>query len=236
MPFPNTFAEIMAAEAWMMYLPRHEHRATHSAKLLADVGFNVHIVPGVDGFRDDTASIASASGWKFADYCKPGELGASMSLFRLFQRIVDEGRDFAVIFEDDALPHPQFATLSEEWWKETPKDFDVLYLGSQMEAHGDGKVATAECFLTHAIMVTSTGAEKMLELIRRDVYDGLDKGDILLIKWQKDKLIRHYAWSAKSAALPVFADGDSPWKRDSGLIYQNFKLGSTIHGEDIDFT
>lgn len=232
-PMPATFAEIMAAEAWMMMLPRHQHRADRSKTLLADAGFvNITMVPGVDGFRDDWKAIAAESGWKFPENLGPGEIGCTISMLRLFQRIVDEDRPFAVIFEDDALPHPQFATLAEGWWAETPKDFDILYLGNQMSNPGDAKVSTSECFLTHALAVSRAGAKKILDLIKRG---GVDKGDIMLIGYQHQKLIRHYAWSAKQAPKPEFAPQDSCWSRDTGLVYQNFGLGSSIHGEAIDF-
>lgn len=232
------FSEIMAAEAWMMMLPRHAHRAEHSRQRLAEVGFrNVVMVPGVDGWREDAKAIAAASGWRFLDSiaAEPGSMGYTISMFRMFQRIVDEDREFAVLFEDDALPHPQFAALAEEWWAETPQGFDIVYLGNQIASPGNTKVSTVECFLTHAMIVSRKGAEKILDLIHRHVFGPLDKGDILLIRYQQQRLIRHYAWLSKTAPPPAFAPGDSPWPRDTGLICQNFSLGSSIHAEAIDF-
>ena len=245
MPLPDTFAEILSAQAWMMHLPRHEARALHSRTRLREAGCrNIALIPGVDGFRDPCAEIAVANGWRFADYLGPGELGNTISLFRVFQRVLLSNRDWVLVFEDDVLPHPDVARLGELWWQETPRDFDILYLGNQLDAkHVVGKVAVAECFCTHAFLVTRDGARKMLARIEKNVASGIDKGDILLIKWQQAATIRHYAWFARdSVPLPYPVSNaifdvlpvDVIWSgRDTGLFYQNFALGSSIHGEAI---
>ena len=144
----------------------------------------LNVVPATDG-RDidldawEREGLVSAKGeFAFAnDHIRPlrrGELGCFRSHHRVWQRLVDEDVECALVFEDDAVV-PDAATLNtaiEEAMR--LGEWDIAYLSHNW--HGPSPLEVGEPCLTwtrswahtsfqqtHAYLVTQRGARRLLE-------------------------------------------------------------------------
>eukprot|EP00760_Papus_ankaliazontas_P038076 PhM_4_TR8846/c0_g1_i1/m.56008/K11703/GLT25D; collagen beta-1,O-galactosyltransferase len=59
----------------------------------------------------------------------PGALGCALSHKRVWQRIVDERRQCALILEDDVEFSPSFPYVMKKRWEAVPADWELVYLG-----------------------------------------------------------------------------------------------------------
>jgi hypothetical protein len=253
MPLPETFDELMARGGVMVHLPRQRARADYSLVKLREVGFaNIVLIEGVDAYTADARQIAATEGWAFRPDAKPGEVGCSLAMFRLWRQVVDQSLPYLLIFEDDVLPHPDLGSLGPSYWAETPRDVDFVFLGNQMTVDGtqmffepddaDRRVVRALSWTTHAYIITLEGARRSLKLLASPELRerGIDAADSQIRRWMEQNAIRWACWNG--TRLPkVFPTSfeightfsgepyDVAWSaRDTGLVYQNFMLGSTI--------
>jgi hypothetical protein len=247
LPIPETFAELQAHGGVMMCLSRHRARAEYSLAKLRDVGFtNIEPYEGVDSFTEDVRRITAAEGWSFHPKISASRIGNALSILRLWRQVVNEGLPYILIFEDDVLPRPDVARLGPRYWEDTPRDLDFVYLGNQMtiEPRDEGRlVVQAVSWCTHAHIVSNEGAHRALQLLSRTRHDFLDEdidgADTQIRQWMGRGVIRWACWNgthlpkvfktsdevANLAAVP----SDVAWsRRDTGLFYQNYALGSTI--------
>lgn len=243
MPLPATFADLRGARAVMVYLPRLAERARHSLRKLREAGFsNVELVEGVDGSVCDPRAVGRQRDLHFDVNLTAGEIGCSLSMIAVWQRVIDEALPFLLVFEDDVLPHPEVARIGPAYWAETPLDADFVFLGNQMmgrELHKERRVVTAPSWCLHAYVVTNEGARRGLSLVRRQL-DREDRWlsavDIELRSWMERGDIRHACWNGTMLPPPYpvsswpSAPGQGPdvirAKRDTGLFFQNCALGS----------
>jgi hypothetical protein len=257
MPLPGTFDQLRARGGVMVCLARHRSRADYSLAKLREVGFaNITLAEGVDASTADVRRIAATEGWSFRPEVKPREVGASLSMFRLWRRVVDEGLPYLLIFEDDVLPRPDLDSLGPSYWAETPRDVDFVFLGNQMTVDGSRmffdpdeagrRVVRGLSWTTHAYIVTLAGARRSLELLAGPELreQGIDVVDTQIRQWMEQNRIRWACWNG--TRLPkVFPTSfeightftgepyDVAWSaRDTGLFYQNFMLGSIIQNTE----
>jgi hypothetical protein len=236
----------------MVYLPRLRWRATHSLAKLREVGFrNVVLEEGVDGFTGDPRDVGERHGWFFDPGLGPGEIGNSVSMLRLWRRVVEERLSYLLVFEDDVLPHPDIAQLGPEYWAQTPQDADFVLMGNQMELSDIAalpdprrRVVTLPSWCLHAYVITQDGARRGLELVARELASDrwLSSIDVELRRWMVGADVRHACWNGTmlrqafpssnemrgKSELPL----DVTWsKRATGPFFQNFSLGSSIWPE-----
>ena len=238
---PESFDEFLNGPAVLLGLLRHKERADYSLKKLNDAGFNnVSFISGIDGFVEDLDKVSKELNINILPHIlkEKGCAGFTLSCVMLWKKIIDEDLPYLTIFEDDALPHPNFRTVAKDWYDLTPKDLELMYIGSQSDDGTDNKIIQAPCFCTHAYVVTQVGARKLMELAMRDSNDkGVDKGDCAIIQWMHKKQLNWRIWNTKNMKfITPFKVAhsnteDSIWPhRDNGLIYQNSLLGSSISG------
>lgn len=128
-----------------------------------------------------------------------GAVGCYLSHVAIWQRMVHENLDAAVIFEDDVVFAERFARRLRTVWSECPTDADVLLIGHN---HLRDRVAPVDrhvqrClgrfFSAHAYYLTGAGARKLL-------------GQALPIDSQLDAYIGHLALCGR---LCVYASAPS---------------------------
>jgi GR25 family glycosyltransferase involved in LPS biosynthesis len=252
-----TFEEFQNHGSVMISLPRLQHRFQVTKEKLEAAGFkNISIVKGVDGFNDDIEPLLQTFGLegKLAEEIsgKKGKIACTLSHVLLWKKIVDEKIPWLLIFEDDALPHPEFRTLGPSWWEETPSDFDVVLLGNQMDIrdirlYNGNKIVQSPAYCLHAYIVSYKGALRLLELLQQT--GTMKMNDIQVCEWMALGLLDYYCWNGtglQEKGYPVFhqrmdlADALKyetliVERRDTGLIYQNFLLGHTLAQENTIF-
>ena len=234
---PLNFEEFLNGPAIILSLPEYKDtRYEYTKKKLNDVGFtNINYFQGIHGYNDDINKISNELNINFTSEVKTlkGCIGCLLSSIQIWKKIVDEDLPYLIIFEDDALPEPEFKTMAKEWYDETPKQLHALYLGSQFydDKYNGIKVVSSPCFCTHAYVLTNAGAKRFLELSLNN--NNLDRVDCEMMRWQNEKLIVWYNWNNIGIYNKSFPNNipniDSIFTpRDNGLIYQNYKFESAI--------
>lgn len=125
---------------WVVNLPQSKGRREYIGGHLQALGLPHEIVPAVDGRLLPPEELAELYDPVRTKACirremALGEVGCALSHLRLYQRMLDEGIDMAVIVEDDAVVDPGFPELlaARERW---PADWEVLLL-----YHGQSQIS-----------------------------------------------------------------------------------------------
>jgi GR25 family glycosyltransferase involved in LPS biosynthesis len=169
---------------------------------------------------------------EFIEY--PGKQGCMLSHLHLWKHIIDQQIEQAVVLEDDIAFHKQWATLAPAYWRATPKDYDILYLGSQLDVIVQHQISVVPVFCTHAYVITLQGAKRIYSLLVEDPH-GVRTIDCMLIDHMKRHCYLHeprtftwYAWSGIKYPDP-FALKDKDWaKRNTGLVFQDPAMGTFV--------
>jgi GR25 family glycosyltransferase involved in LPS biosynthesis len=258
MGLPGSFEDLLNGGAFILGLERHEERRTRAAAQLASVGFKGLVAAeGVDGHarREDIDKVSAElfPGLRWASHLTAGHRGCSLGHMRLWKYVVDAGLPYALIFEDDVLPHPRLTELGPAWWSAT-LDFeretgplDMVLLGNQMnnawiESVTD-KVVQSPAYCLHAYIITLSGARKLLTAIEELSYAraSMPMNDILVFHMLETGRLHYCCWNRgpTERGYPVFSlemplayvkEHDvAIWHRDTGLFYQNGRGGSTLH-------
>ena len=165
-----------------------------------------------------------------------GKQGCFLSHLGVWQEIIDRNLSHACIFEDDVIFHPHWAQLAPTAFAFTPRDYDLLYMGSLCLEMGIGLVRQLPVFGLHAYVITREGARKLRAQLLADP-EGIGSIDLMVCRLQEQALdgsaspsVSWYVWDG--SMFPGHLDDFSPerQKGDMGLVFQNSLLGSDIHG------
>jgi GR25 family glycosyltransferase involved in LPS biosynthesis len=240
---PRDWQDVLDGPAYLINLDRRPDRLAASMDELRRAGFrDVRRFPAIDAW--DSAALQRA--WetcgspRFADWddafaSTPGRQGCFLSHTMLWQEITDRRQPFATIFEDDVVFHRNWHQLAPMYFHFTPRDYDVLFMGNQIEVAGSGLIRRTPVHCTHAYIITSQGAEKLRKQVLDDP-DGVATIDGMIILSQfaehRDEIrcpFDWYAWDA-SAIRDLMASGEltNCWNRNTGLVYQNCLYTSDI--------
>jgi GR25 family glycosyltransferase involved in LPS biosynthesis len=243
---PSTWEDVVKAKAYMISLEKYRFRGEYSKGLLEHVGFsNIEIIDGWDSCSDTRKTDAMMKSLGIHQNLSYGHKGCTLSHILMWKRIVDENIPYCIIFEDDVIPHKKLAEgLGEEYWSKTPKNFDILYLGNMIQDNEildpQKKITQSITYCLHAYMLTLEGARKIMSSLQEfmNMRGFINMNDIHLVELQVAKKIKHYCWNGKHIPKtdPTF-DPQLPWqffpsvilpKKDTGLFYQNYRLGSSV--------
>jgi GR25 family glycosyltransferase involved in LPS biosynthesis len=92
---------------------------------------DVEIVYGFDGKYLSNESKEEQELVKKCFNITIGEIGCALSHFRIYNDIINNNYDHAIIFEDDARPTNNFVNKLEHILYEIKKDYDFLYIGGR---------------------------------------------------------------------------------------------------------
>lgn len=219
-------------------LERHSFRYNETKKLMEQAGFtNIIKFNAIDGFNTEPAFFEKLHILGGA----PGQKGCAASHLLIWKQFFSSpsSNEFLFVSEDDMLPHSNFATLFPQYWKQTPKDFDIVLVGNQFD-HSNYKkedlVVQVPSWCTHAYIISKKGAEKLYNL-----YMNLppDSGitfviDIFLVNAMYNNKIQYFCYNGKNHPDPVnFEKGNIRRERDTGICFQNNQLGCTIHSVEL---
>lgn len=228
----NTWQDILDSKCYLLNMDVAIDRMRMSSQRIFDAGFtNLTRFRGLDGKKDDIVKEwekhgSPKLGNRFADFLtNKGIQACALGHYGIWKDIIDNNVPIATIFEDDVQFHKYWDILAKEYWNITNKDFDVLYLGSQIEEMNGGNVITSPVYCTHAYIITLEGAKKLYKMC---LIDGTYNIDILLINYMYEKKFTWYVWKATQ-----FHDDnrskDKEWeKRNWGLVFQDYHFGTCI--------
>ena len=243
-----SWKEICSSKVVVLGLERYSFRREYTAEKLSQVGFtNIELVNSFDGFYGDVDKALTELGVQFISTLGPGHKGCCFTHLHAWKQMIDDNVPYRVFFEDDVLPHLDIQKLGEEYWEKTPKDFDMLYLGSRMNSEDPRLIYSTEhivslpAYCTHAYMLSRTGAIKLLNMFQQQKPAIMI--DMQLKFWHDTNKIIYYCWNGtiQQKSYPTFSN-DLPWQmfpdiidpeRDAGMFYQNIRLGTSLESKEL---
>jgi GR25 family glycosyltransferase involved in LPS biosynthesis len=233
------------APAFIVSIDRCLDRYDYAYNNVQSAGFkDIKRFKGVDAKVDDLNKAWSIHGSpKFNTthidsndfiYHFKGKQGCMLSHLNLWKHIIDNKIAIASVFEDDVLFHSQWHIYASEYYKHTPNDFHILYLGSQIEAQVQSAIAIVPVYCTHAYVITYEGAKLLYNLLLNQP-NGVYTIDYMLIDimWkvmynQINKPFIWYVWNGNQLEESYKTKDPSKQKRNGGIVFQDDKFESEI--------
>lgn len=182
-PLANNF------QTFVINMRKNKDRMDHFNKQykksdLAERPWNrVEAVNGYEITADDMKELVSPKVWIGLDHLTKtkkrmgdgqlthGMIGCYMSHYAIYEQMVRDGLEYAVIFEDDARIHPkiykQLIKSIVEKEGRFPDDWDVILLGhwcKMCQSSFSPEIGVAKYFWgLHGYMVSQKGAQKLLQ-------------------------------------------------------------------------
>jgi GR25 family glycosyltransferase involved in LPS biosynthesis len=144
----------------------------------------------------------------------------------IWKEMIDNNIPYMTIFEDDILFHHLWDTLAPSYFKKTPTDYDILYIGSQIQGESKYHIDQVPVYCTHAYIITLEGAKKLYDLIINEP-NGMYTIDGMLIDLMHAKRFKWYIWNG--SFYPPEKKMAEGWNiRNNGLVYQDENFGTDI--------
>ena len=198
---------------------------------------NIQVFESVNGYNEnELKKEIDKFNIKFDTFTRIGEKGCTLSHMKIYEHIIKNNIQICTIFEDDVYFHSDWDRLAPKFYENTPKDFDVIFIGNQVEEcfneNNISRINKLPCYCAHAYIITLKGAKKLLELLLRwdyhkQGYDGLVTIDIMIKNIQlriRDKklnsnIFKWYCWNGTRNNC-LNKKINSLILRNTGLVYQ----------------
>ena len=86
-------------------------------------------VKGIDETIVDDATIDTIASTKCKYTCSNKMISNWFNHYNLWKTIAKNKEDRVLIINDDGMPIKEFSSMLEEYWKEVPKKWDMVYFG-----------------------------------------------------------------------------------------------------------
>lgn len=179
-------------------LPRRKDRRAEAEAEFALHNINVEFIDGVDGMDLPMTAMQSVDG----SAVSRGDLGCTLSHLKVAQIAKERGLKNCFVFEDDAQLAPDFNKYMDEYIKQLPINWDMLYLGGN---HDGGfsmimpnLAKINHTYTTHAYAMLETVYDAVIEVLGRK-NDKVDIGIASLHSRFNCYVVRpHLAWQRAS--------------------------------------
>lgn len=168
-------------------------------KLLSEIsnfGLDPILVEGVNGKKLSKDEIADNTTYFGSLFTPLSVIGIAMAHIKTWKLFLESDAEYGIIFEDDVVFEDNFKKELNIGIKNTPKDFDILYLGC-FGCQNNYNFYTAisvymgllnlnagnindyvnkplVAYATHAYILSRKGAKKLIENIEHNIYTHLD--------------------------------------------------------------
>ena len=156
-----------------------------------------------------------------------GKQGCFLSHMFIWKDIIEKEIPYTTIFEDDVLFHHDWNNLAPAYFKNTPNNYDILYLGAQFEAVSEFHIDKVPVYCTHAYVITFEGAKKLYNLILNNT-DGVYTIDGMLLELMKKGAFNWYVWNGQTFYPSPDELNNRCSSRNNGLVYQDDAFVSDI--------
>jgi len=257
-----TYDGVLNAPAFVIHMEKAAERKPFFMRNIEEAGFtDIQIYSAINAYDVDdlTKALNYFGNPKIHSNLGKGQTGCLLSHLSVLLHIVQNNISIATIFEDDVHFHPHWANLAPGYFKNTPTDFDILFIGNQLDeclkktSAEIPRINRYSTFCTHAYIVTHKGAQKLIQLLLSwdwwsvhagvveappNKLDGLFCIDIMIKNIQERilngqlnaKILKWYCWCGMHY---VCEDNMLPLKdmkvRNTGLVFQCDKFPSLIY-------
>ncbi len=239
--YPITFKDLLNAPCKVINLDHNTTRWEASETRIRKSGFkNIERVSAVNA-KDDAQLY---KGWESLGFPKLaykydiglftniGIQGCFLSHFKIWKEIIDNKIPYTVVFEDDVLFHSDWETLAPSYFKNTPKNYDIVYMGNRNDNAINNHIeinVPVYCF--HAMILTYNGVKKLWDMLL-----GLSIGIYAI-----DDMLRHATMINRDKALTTYVWNVAPFfpckqqnmlydwtRRNNGLVFQDDSFGTDV--------
>ena len=168
-------------------------------KLLLEIskyGLDPILVEGVNGKKLSKEEINDNTTYFGSLFTPLSVIGIAMAHIKTWKLFLESDAEYGIIFEDDVVFEDNFKAELDNGIKNTPKDFDILYLGcfgcqnsinfytilfanaglininaGYVNKYVNKPVVT---LATHAYVISRKGAKKLLNYIEHNIYTHVD--------------------------------------------------------------
>lgn len=233
--------DILSAPVFIINMDKSVERLALAKSRLIDAGFtNLYRFQAVDASKPhELAREWDKHGTKqkinyhrdpeFHKYI--GKQGCFLSHANLWMHMIEQNIPYALVVEDDILFHPMWKNLAEHYYTQTPSDWELIYMGCQIEFNTSFHVDSGQVYCTHAMLLTNNGARKLYDTIVKNPPHGIYTIDNMIHDLQKENRLNvsYYVWNGRMYQSTVGSSMGKGWdRRNSGLVFQDDKLGSYI--------
>lgn len=247
------FNEILNMTTFVIHLSKKcEERKNFFMENIKNAGYiNINIFEAVDALdiTELNETLKLFNNPKIDNSLSKGQIGCLLSHLKLYKHIIDNKINITNVFEDDVMFHPKWNELAKEYYNDTPKDYDILFIGNQIYNSKSPKINKEPCFCTHAYIITLEGATKIYNLlldfgfnshINQKILDNTSNGlfviDFVFYNIQKkineNKIEKIYNWYCWNATYDECEYNKLPLKgsreKNYGLVFQCETFTSSI--------
>lgn len=252
---------ILNSPVFIINLEEKTERLAYSSENIRNAGFTdirrYNAINGTDTRQVEDALKILNNPILHNNMETPGKVGCLLSHLTVLQHIIHHNIKIATIFEDDIFFHPLWQSISHEYYKETPSNYDIIFIGNSVDSLRLGtplneKILTDSCFSMHCYTVTLEGARKLLYACLNWRYDlfnemyvgknirGLYPVDILIkftqILTNLKKIERPFIWYCWNGTVYPCEFNIIPLSRyniaNTGLVFQALeKFETTVNPE-----
>jgi len=171
---------------FIISLPEATDRRARMQKILGDMGLSFEFIDAVDGRKFDVINHPHYNPEKrlrcFGRHLNGGEIGCILSHRKIYEKMVDENIERALIFEDDVLLRDDFFPVLEKI-EQLSIPFDMMrFFGSpkleRLKMRNVLKLDDTHYLVrhsgmpggSHATLMTLDGAKKMIRHTQRTSY------------------------------------------------------------------
>jgi hypothetical protein len=230
------WSAVLSSPAFVINLDKRPDRWDLSTKRIKEAGWtNIIRWRGVNGSDQEEMDGV----WTKLDIEKKldgfgnvgGKQGCYLAHVSLWKHIMELDLPVVTILEDDLFFQEGFTSLAPMYWNRTPRDFDVLFIGGQLDHPGLGTMITRQSlYCTHAYIVTREGVRLLYETIMSDPMNPFTI-DCLIRDNMVEPAKAKYNWYAWDGTLYYSDYRDkyaSRTMRNVGLVFQDGDMGTDI--------
>lgn len=237
MNVPFCWDVVLKSPAFIINLERRPERYQSAFQRVQEAGFTqIERINAIDGQTADLEQEWQKHGsplfdpWDQKFKTLLGKQGVALSMLNTWKHIIDHKIPYATIFEDDVLFHPDWQILAPLYYDETPKDYDILFYGNQIDAPSYKMIDQVPTYCLHAYGLTFAGAQKLYhQFLSRP--KGVYTIDCMFNHTMAERPLsyQYYIWNGIPYA-PQEAYSQNPyWRvRNTGLVFQDENLGTDI--------
>lgn len=116
-------------KVFVINMKRSSDRLQYMRNHLASRGIEWSRFEAVDGNKLDNQEIKQEIGFLCQTFCTPGMIGCALSHKRIWEKVLEENLNNALIMEDDIIISNDYENILSQSMSELPCDWDVLLLG-----------------------------------------------------------------------------------------------------------
>jgi hypothetical protein len=255
---PITFDSYRDIKAYVINLDREISRYDLTRRELINVGFsNIQRWPATDYKKEDVVTELRLLGSTRLDrFYNCAEMSCLLSHFRVMHNFLIGSDPYCLIFEDDAIPVPEFKDVADfsdikygevdllsfggayaapniDSWKPGTEMWNTTNWDIVREAEKNGSTHVSDCcfWMSHAYLLSRKGAYKLLQDYAAWGSSSVYRIPFIDVYMSSNRNLKNkFSIYRKMKNPQQYATGDRFGDRFCGIIHQRADFKSTISG------